>query len=63
LKFGRNAMLEVIQFILGLVLITGMAWVAWESSVMISEKKERQRKGLTDYYDMPIKKDGDETIS
>jgi len=56
-------MLEVIQFILGLVLITGMAWVAWESSVMISEKKERQRKGLTDYYDMPINKEKNETIS
>ena len=56
-------MIEIIQMILGFIIIAGMAWVVWESSVMIEEKKERQRKGLTDYYDMPIKKKDDETIS
>jgi hypothetical protein len=60
-------MIEFIQIILGyifgFIIIAGMAWVVWESSVMIEEKKERQRKGLTDYYDMPIKKKDDETIS
>ena len=57
-------MLEIIQHGFAIVILIIMAWVVWESSKMISEKKERQRKGLTDYYDMPIKKDTDnETIS
>lgn len=38
-----------------LLIIVGM--VAYGSSVLVSEKKERQRKGLTDYYDNPIPKD------
>lgn len=50
-------MYEIINIILSLVILAGAGWFAWTSSVMISEKKERQRKGLTDYYDMPIKKD------
>jgi hypothetical protein len=28
-----------------------------ESAVMVQDKKERQQKGLTDYYDNPIEKD------
>lgn len=49
-------MQEAISIILGLVLLSAMLFVVWQSSVMISEKKERQRKGLTDYYDNPITK-------
>ena len=57
-------MIDIIQYGIAIVILIIMAWVVWESSKMISEKKERQRKGLTDYYDMPIKKDTDnETIS
>ena len=32
-------------------------WLAWESSVMVSEKKARYKAGTHDYYDNPIKKD------
>ena len=40
-----------------LIVITVIAgWVAWESSVMVSEKKARYRAGTHDYYDNPINK-------
>jgi hypothetical protein len=35
-------------------------WFAWESSVMVSEKKARYRAGTHDYYDNPIEKDKQE---
>ena len=53
----------MLETIIGLFILVPMAWICWETSVMISEKKERQRKGLTDYYDNPIKKEKDETVS
>jgi|TARA_B100001964_G_C14109635_1_gene543147 hypothetical protein len=40
--------------ILNIVLLIISGWVAWESSVMISEKKARYRAGTHDYYDNPI---------
>jgi len=41
-----------------MIVITVIAgWFAWESSVMVSEKKARYRAGTHDYYDNPIKKD------
>ena len=46
--------------IFAVVLLAFMTYVAYQSSVMVSEKKERQRKGLTDYYDNPITKDNKE---
>lgn len=36
--------------------IVFMVAIVWTSTVMIEEKKERQRRGLTDYYDNPIVK-------
>ena len=56
-------MFDIILDVVALIILGIMGWVVWETSVMISEKKERQRKGLTDYYDNPIKKDKNETIS
>ena len=56
-------MFDIILDVVALIILGAMAWFCWESSVMISEKKERQRKGLTDYYDNPIKKERDETVS
>ena len=50
-------MYEIVNTVLGLLALLGASWFVWESSVMISEKKERQRKGITDYYDNPIKKE------
>lgn len=43
--------------IIGLVVCGIGAWVVWESSMMIEEKKQRRRQGLTDYYDNPIEKE------
>ena len=57
-------MLELIQHVIAVVLLIALAWIVWESSKMIQEKKERHRKGISDYYDNPIKKKEDnETIS
>ena len=49
-------MMEVINFILGFVFVLGAGYFAYMSSVLVSEKKARQRAGITDYYDNPIKK-------
>ena len=56
-------MLDFIQGFMAVIILIIMAWVVWETSKMIDGKKQRQRKGLTDYYDNPIKKEKDETIS
>jgi len=56
-------MIDIIQGAFALILLLVGGWVVWESSVMISEKKERRRNGITDYYDNPIKKEKDETVS
>ena len=50
-------MLEFIQMSFAIILLLVGGWFVWESSKAIEEKKERQRKGLTDYYDNPIVKD------
>jgi len=50
-------MLEIIQHGFAIVILVVMGWIVWETSKMIDEKKQRQRKGLTDYYDNPIEKD------
>lgn len=47
----------MIEMILSGLILTVMLWFAFESNAMVSEKRERQRKGLTDYYDNPIEKD------
>lgn len=56
-------MIEIIQWIFTVFFLLVGAWVCWESSVMISERNNRRRKGITDYYDNPIKKEKDETVS
>ena len=56
-------MIEILQYIVGTILLAGMAWVVWESSVMLEERKARYRAGTHDYYDNPIEKDNDETVS
>ena len=53
-------MLDLIQYGFALILLFVMFVVVWESTKMVSEKKERRRKGLTDYYDNPIKGDKNE---
>ena len=53
----------IFEIIVGSVLLITMAWIVWESSVMLEERKARYRAGTHDYYDNPIKKDNDETVS
>ena len=48
-------MIEVINFIIGIVLTIAMGFFAYMSSVLVSEKKARYRAGTHDYYDNPIK--------
>ena len=48
-------MIELINFIVGVVLVVVMFFFAYMSSHLVSEKKARQRAGITDYYDNPIK--------
>lgn len=49
--------MEILNLIFAGIILVVSGWFAWESSVMISEKKARQRAGTHDYYDNPIKKD------
>ena len=53
-------MLDILQYGFALILLFVMFVMVRESTKMISEKKERRRKGLTDYYDNPIKGDKNE---
>lgn len=55
-------MIEVLNFIIGLVLVIAAGVFAYMSSILVSEKKARYRAGTHDYYDNKIKyKDGDNT--
>ena len=47
-------MIDIINFILGIVLTLAMGYFAYMSSVLVSEKKARYRAGTHDYYDNPI---------
>lgn len=51
--------MEILNNILTIVIVIGAGFFAYMSSVLVSEKKERQRAGITDYYDQPIKKEND----
>ena len=52
--------IEIIENVFVLFLFIVMFFVVWQSSSMVSEKRYRRHKGLTDYYDNPIKGDADE---
>ena len=45
---------EILNGIIAFVIVVFSGWVAWESSVMVSEKKARYKAGTHDYYDRPI---------
>ena len=45
---------EILNGIIGFVILLFAGYVAVESSVMVSEKKARYRAGTHDYYDNPI---------
>jgi|TARA_R110000751_G_scaffold209396_2_gene313273 hypothetical protein len=45
---------EILNAIFAGIILVFSGWVAWDSSVMISEKKARYKAGTHDYYDNPI---------
>ena len=53
----------MIEIIFSVLIAIVMACIAWKSSVIVSERKARYRAGTHDYYDNPIEKENDETIS
>jgi len=46
--------MEILNTIFGLILFIGAGYFAYMSSILVSEKKARQRAGITDYYDNPL---------
>jgi|SaaInlStandDraft_1057018.scaffolds.fasta_scaffold34203_2 hypothetical protein len=46
--------IDILGFVIGGALVGFAMLVAWESSVMVSEKRARFRAGTHDYYDNPI---------
>ena len=49
-------MIEVLNFIVGLVFTVFAFLFMIGTSVLVHEKKQRQKAGITDYYDNPIRK-------
>ena len=50
-------MIEVINFVLGVVLVIASFFFVYMSSVLVSERKARYKAGTHDYYDNPIDND------
>lgn len=48
---------DILIFLAQTVFVVVAGYGAYLSCVMVEEKKERQRRGLTDYYDNPIEKE------
>lgn len=53
-------LIDIFNFILGILLLVASGYFAYMSSVLVGEKKARYRAGTHDYYDRPIEKDSDE---
>ena len=52
-------MIEVLNFIIGIVFTVAAFLFMIGSSLLVHEKKQRYRAGTHDYYDNPIEKDND----
>ena len=48
-------MIEILNFIIGLIFVIGAGAFAIVSRIMVSERKARYRAGTHDYYDNEIK--------
>jgi hypothetical protein len=53
---------EILNGLFAGAILAFSGWVAWESSVMISEKKARYKAGTHDYYDNPIEEVDDTKV-
>lgn len=49
-------MIDILSNIFMLLLVTASGYIAYMSSVLVSEKKARYKAGTHDYYDNPISK-------
>lgn len=49
-------MQDLMTFIISAIIVGTAGWMCIQTIQLVEEKKDRQRKGLTDYYDNPIKK-------
>ena len=54
--------MEIFNLIFVIVITVLFGWLAWETTIMVSEKKARYRAGTHDYYDNPINKDESDDI-
>jgi len=54
---ANGSIMEIFSVLFTILIFIVAGWFAWESSVMVSEKKARQRAGTHDYYGNPIKKE------
>ncbi len=52
-----SSVIEILNslFVIGILFLAG--WFAWESTVMVTEKKARYRAGTHDYYDNEIEQE------
>ena len=50
-------MIEFFTYLAALIVLMFLFWIIWETTMILEERKQRYRKGITDYYDNPIKKD------
>jgi len=48
-------LMEILNFLFGIVILVAAGYFAYMSHVLVSEKKARYRAGTHDYYDRPIK--------
>ena len=50
-----DMLMQILNFIFGVIIFIAAGYFAYMSSVLVSEKKARFRAGTHDYYDRPIK--------
>jgi len=59
IEIEKRKMLEIVNLITVIFLVILSFVFMIGSAVLVHEKKQRQRAGITDYYDQPIKKEND----
>ena len=52
--------MELFNLIFVIIITALFGWFAWETTIMVSEKKARYRAGTHDHYDNPIKEESDD---
>jgi hypothetical protein len=52
--------MEIFNLIFVIVITVLFGWLAWETTIMVSEKKARYRAGTHDYHDNLIEEESDD---